>query len=679
MNREEAKKEIRSRAAELLAPDKSKRGYICPICGSGSHKKGTGITTRDGIHFKCWAGGCFDYADIIDIIGLQYSLTDYNNKLNKAAELLHISIDRDYRSEYSEYAGVGAARDGKDRAAVSKTAALSETNTPAEEKREKSEEGRDSEPDYSEYLTRTSARLRETDYLTGRGISYETAERFGVGYDDAWYYPSADMDIHKHVYTSKRLIIPTGKDGRSYTARDTEGRTDKRFFNVGKANLFYALGESVKVVFIVEGEIDALSIAEAGQSAVALGGTSNVGKMLAEIENGEYPDSVFVPALDNDEAGRSAQGKLIDGLNRLGARYYLPLGLYGDRKDANEALTSARESFIIRLAETAAAALSVTENPEYAAKKKEHLSNSAGARLMDFVNGIGIGVDTPCIRTGFDSLDDILDGGLYEGLYIIGAISSLGKTTFVMQMADSIASRWQGVLIFSLEMSRNELIAKSVSRHTYMRVLDYRGDRHNAKTARGITAGARYASYSDTEKKLITDAVRDYEQYADNIYIFEGIGDYGAERIRQTVEDHIRYTGRKPVVVIDYLQIIAPYDMRASDKQNTDKAVLELKRMSRDLKLSVLAVSSLNRGGYNTPASMESFKESGSIEYSSDVLIGLQLHGAGTSGFDVNEAKRQEPREIELVVLKNRSGRAGERAGFNYWAMFNFFEETGTV
>ena len=75
-----------------------------------------------------------------------------------------------------------------------------------------------------------------------------------------------------------------------------------------------------------------------------------------------------------------------------------------------------------------------------------------------------------------------------------------------------------------------------------------------------------------------------------------------------------------------------------------DKAVLELKRISRDFKLPVIAVSSLNRMSYGQRISMEAFKESGAIKYSSDVLIGLQLRGAGEAAFDPTEAKKKNPR-----------------------------------
>ena len=102
---------------------------------------------------------------------------------------------------------------------------------------------------------------------------------------------------------------------------------------------------------------------------------------------------------------------------------------------------------------------------------------------------------------------------------------------------------------------------------------------------------------------------------------------------------------------------------------------MELKRISRYCKLPVIGVSSFNRAGYGTRVQMESFKESGEIEYSSDVLMGLQCKGAGTSSFDVDKAKQRDPREIELLVLKNRNGRVAGPIDLKYYPMFNYFEE----
>jgi len=140
---------------------------------------------------------------------------------------------------------------------------------------------------------------------------------------------------------------------------------------------------------------------------------------------------------------------------------------------------------------------------------------------------------------------------------------------------------------------------------------------------------------------LIDEAIKNYETFGQQIYILEGIGNIGVNEIRNQINQHIQFTGKAPVVIVDYLQILAPSNERATDKQNTDKAVLELKRISRDYKIPVLGISSFNRENYNVEVSMQAFKESGAIEYSSDVLIGLQLYRAGSGNFNVDEERKK--------------------------------------
>ena len=78
---------------------------------------------------------------------------------------------------------------------------------------------------------------------------------------------------------------------------------------------------------------------------------------------------------------------------------------------------------------------------------------------------------------------------------------------------------------------------------------------------------------------------------------------------------------------------------------------------------------------------MAAFKESGAIEYSSDVLIALQPCGMkeGESNDDnaaiMNKCKASTERNIEAVILKNRNGRTGTTAIYKYYSMFNCFEE----
>ena len=53
----------------------------------------------------------------------------------------------------------------------------------------------------------------------------------------------------------------------------------------------------------------------------------------------------------------------------------------------------------------------------------------------------------------------------------------------------------------------------------------------------------------------------------------------------------------------------------------------------------------------------------------------MEPSNTGREHFDVNEAKSRNPREIELVVLKNRNGRTGIKMEFDYYAMYNYFKE----
>jgi len=70
------------------------------------------------------------------------------------------------------------------------------------------------------------------------------------------------------------------------------------------------------------------------------------------------------------------------------------------------------------------------------------------------------------------------------------------------------------------------------------------------------------------------------------------------------------------------------HNPNASDKQNTDKTVLELKRISMDYIIPVLAVSSFNRDNYLNPVTMSSFKESGAIEWMTSFipLLAIPFH-----------------------------------------------------
>ncbi len=620
MTREEAREELLTREPDFLETAKRKVNghytYICPNCENGKGKDGDGIVldTSSKSRFPHWKCFCCDlYADVLELWKIDREISDDVEAFRTAYNYYNIFVDDDYRTDSKAYSKPVRTVQGN----FSKTTPTT-ANKPSDSVQmanrdslitgnslqADSSTGTAPEVDYTSFFLQANKNLIHTNYR--RGISLSTLNRFKIGYVENWRHPKTPLTVP----ASPRLIIPTSK--HSYLARDTRSNlTDmqKKFSKskVGAVHIFNsnALQTAQKPIFIVEGELDALSIIDVGGEAIALGSTSNVRRLLEILEK-QKPMQSLIIAPDNDEAGQKALKQLADGLDSLGIEYYT-INFTKPYKDANEALLANRESFsgmVEEIEQNLAGAVQMIQEEEY-------LKTSVANHLQEFVNGIAENANTPYIPTKFKTLDTMLDGGLYEGLYIAGAISSLGKTTFVTQMCDQIAESGQEVLIFSLEMARTELMAKSISRLTFLDVLKNNGRVQDAKTARGITTGSRYAKYSRIEKDLIQRSISNYGRYAENIFIHEGIGDIGTEQIRETVNKHISITGRKPVVLIDYLQILAPANDKATDKQNTDKAVLELKRISRDFKIPVIAISSFNRENYGASVNMACFKESG--------------------------------------------------------------------
>lgn len=644
---------------EELTPDRRERGkYICPLCGSGSRTTGDGALSieKDGIHFKCFS--CGEYGDIFDL----YAKRD------------DLSLSDATSAVIAKYAGSA----GQAQPAYTQPVFVGKTQP----------SGADDRAAVCQHVAACHAAIMGSDghaYLQRRGISDQSIERFRLGYDAA----------------TRRVTIPHDKAGTYYIARSILNDPQiPKFLNPKGVDGILFNADALYTdapCFIVESDLCAISIEQEGGRAVALAGTGGQQRLLNQIRSQAPTAPMLVIALDNDEAGSSAAVRLIAELEKLGLPV-LQANISGDLKDPNELLVSRPAALRANIAavheqirERAAAEERLQQQLEEQARA-EYLAGSAAGLMDAFVDGIHASASTPAVPTGFPGLDRRLDGGLYEGLYILGAISSLGKTTFVHQIADQIAKSGRDVLYFSLEMASFELIAKSISRLTYTISRAKSGTAALAKTTRGILAGKKWERYSEDELSVIQEAVGEYEtDYSSRIWIKQGIGDIGVEQIRAEVEKHATYTGRRPVVIIDYIQIVAPPDVRASDKQNTDKNVLELKRLSRDQKIPIVCISSLNRDNYSQPISMAAFKESGAIEYGSDVLIGLQLEGMDYEEGEQDKARekriravrkqneekksRGEPIRVELKILKNRNGVIGEPIPYLFTARYNHFSE----
>lgn len=271
-------------------------------------------------------------------------------------------------------------------------------------------------------------------------------------------------------------------------------------------------------------------------------------------------------------------------------------------------------------------------------------------------------------RTGYSNIDAKMR--LYPGLYVLGAISSLGKTTFCGQMADQLAGAGEHVLYFTLEQTTLELVCKGLSR------LMFKTDSRSALTSMDIRHG--------TKSEALRIAREMYAALTKNEFIVECGFDTNVENITETVRTYIETAKVKPIVILDYLQILAPVNNNQTTKDVVDYNVRALKKLQTGNDLVVIVISSLNRQNYLTPIDFSSFKESGGIEYTADVIWGLQLQIMNDDLFDkeaklkakreaVKEAKVANPRDIELVCLKNRYGVSSYCCRFKYYARYDYF------
>lgn len=686
MDRDEAKRIVKENLYDYLRrkgidADRKKK-FHCLNASSPEHKRGDKHASMYVYRSKqsglvCYCPVCKAQYDIFDLIGIDYGLTG-KAKFDKGYEIYGIEIQNNVKNEHKEH-----------RATMTTQSALHNETYTINLTQEMNEA--------HENLLKN---IKPLAYLQSRGLSMDIIKQYKIGYNKDGYnammknYPKHQTKGRKQALY--RLFFPYIDEAGacSYFISEIADRSQVdeyngkyRKINKGEtdleAQLFnerYLKKDQPPVVFLCEGIYDALSVEDVGGKAIAFSGVGNSRRFIDLCEKYK-PKTKFIISLDNDPAGQEATKAVKEGLDRLGISYKVQTAQGG--KDFNDVLKADREG----LRQLVESIINEDENEE----REAYLQTSVDHYLTNFVEEIEAEKDQSFFPTGFCSFDQMIDGGFYKGLYIVGAISSLGKTTFMLQCMDHIAESGNDVLIFSLEISKKELMAKSISRHTMIvSQREENGSTQYAKTTRGILTGSRYETYSVREREIIDMALIDYGTYASRIFIHEGIGDIGVNKVREEIDKHIRYTGRRPVVLIDYVQILAPYNDRATDKQNTDKAVLELKRMSRDFGIPIIGISSFNRESYTDPVTMAAFKESGAIEYTSDCLIALQYDGMDYRDREKPEERRRRVRDlleeqaangrsgqaqrIQVKILKQRNGSKGN-AYLDFYPMFNRFVE----
>lgn len=391
---EKYKKYTKDYGEKHLIPSKYGK-YECCYCGSGTHEDGSGAMTLGRTCFTCFS--CGAHGDLFDLMEPCENITRVEDKIKHAEELYGSGVEHSLSEETQE--------------------------TSAEE------------INYEEYFREKHRHINDTDYWKQRGLSEATIEKFGLGYDEAWVHPA--IKNKEKIAPTPRLIIPTSST--SYLARDTRSNaTNYKKMRVGHADIFNkdALFASTKGIFVVEGELDALSLMEVGASAIALMSTTGAQRLLKCLEE-KKPTGMLFLALDTDAAGQKCTKTISDGLTKMDIPFETIDSFLGYH-DANDALCNDKKGFAAMIENIEKTVLEKEEK-----ERNEYLATSNTKYLNEFLCRKEPPLRVP---TGFSNLDDALGGGLYEGVYLVGGIPSLGKTTFAVQIADYMAENGNDIL-----------------------------------------------------------------------------------------------------------------------------------------------------------------------------------------------------------------------------------------
>jgi replicative DNA helicase len=244
------------------------------------------------------------------------------------------------------------------------------------------------------------------------------------------------------------------------------------------------------------------------------------------------------------------------------------------------------------------------------------------------------------LATHYTDLDEMTSGLQRSDLVIIAARPSMGKTAFVMNIAENAAIEDQQVVgVFSLEMSREALLMRLLCSQA-------RVDAHKMRTG---------SLWQDDTKKV----VRAMEQLAHApIYIDDTPG-ISLSEMRAKARRLKQAQGKLDLIIVDYLQLMSGGGKRFENRTQEVSAISRgLKALAKELSVPVIALSQLSRapesrGGDHRPQ-LADLRESGSIEQDADLVMFI---------FREEVYKQDDPElqgRAEIIIAKQRNGPIGK-------------------
>lgn len=258
------------------------------------------------------------------------------------------------------------------------------------------------------------------------------------------------------------------------------------------------------------------------------------------------------------------------------------------------------------------------------------------AKQKGFVTGLS---------TGYIALDKMTTGLHEDELIILAARPAVGKTAFVLNIAQHVATREKGVVaIFSLEMGAESLVNRMLCAEGSI-------DAGNMRTG-NLTS-------EEWDKLFLAMGTLGSSQ----IYIDDTPGIKIGE-IRAKCRRLMQEKKKVDLIVIDYLQLIESSSRhRENRQQEVSEISRQLKKLAKELSCPVIALSQLSRGveqRQDKRPVLSDIRESGSIEQDADIVAFLYREDYyQREGSEQADEQQVENNIVEVIIEKNRSGARG--------------------
>jgi len=314
-------------------------------------------------------------------------------------------------------------------------------------------------------------------------------------------------------------------------------------------------------------------------------------------------------------------------LRRLLAATYEIQAMVASRGDSVAELIDAAEQQIFKLRGDALRA------------SRRRLEDAVDEEIDRLQKAASDGREIPGLATGLPQLDRLL-GGLQDGrLYVVAARPSMGKSLFSLQIARHVARSAGSVLFASLEMSDAETAQRHLAAESGV-------DPHRIHLGR-VTG-------TDWPALLQAAAVT----VGMPLHLIDD-GDLSLSKLRAQARQLAVRDGGLRLIVVDYLQLMRVERPSGNRVEDVSEFSRGLKRLARELRCPVLAVSQLSRAVEQRPDKrplLSDLRESGQIEADADCVLMLYRE-------DYYDPDSDRNGEMDIIVRKNRHGGLGQITG----------------